>query len=204
MPGEFERHEKCWMLWPERADTWRLNAGPAQACFAEVALAISKFEPVYMGVSKRQVETAKKMLSADIHVVEIESDDAWMRDVGPTFVRHADGRVRGVDWEFNAWGGLKGGIYHPWDNDEQVAGNVLEYENLQRYAAPLILEGGSIHVDGEGTLLTTEECLLNPNRNPELSKARIEAYLTQYLNIEKIIWLGKGVFMLGVKGVEIV
>jgi agmatine deiminase len=195
MPGEFERHEKCWMLWPERKDTWRLTAGPAQACFAEVALAISKFEPVYMGVSKRQMETVKKVLSADIHVVEIESDDAWMRDVGPTFVRHADGRVRGVDWEFNAWGGLEGGIYHPWDNDEQVAGKVLEYENLQRYAAPLILEGGSIHVDGEGTLLTTEECLLNPNRNKGLSKARIEAYLKQYLNIEKIIWLGKGVFM---------
>jgi agmatine deiminase len=194
MPGEFEPHEKCWMLWPERKDNWRLNAGPAQECFAEVAMAISKFEPVYMGVSKRQIENARKLLPPDIHIVEIESDDAWMRDVGPTFVRHADGRIRGVDWEFNAWGGLEGGIYHPWDKDEQVAGKVLKIEGRERYCAPLVMEGGSIHVDGQGSLITTCECLLNKNRNPQLSQDEIEAYLKAYLNIDKIIWLDRGVF----------
>ncbi len=110
MPGEFEPHEKCWMLWPERQDTWRLDAEPAQKSFTLVALAISQFEPVVMGVSPKQLENAKKILPADIHIVEIASDDSWMRDVGPTFVKHANGEIRGVDWVFNAWGGLEGGL----------------------------------------------------------------------------------------------
>ena len=93
------------------------------------------------------------------------SDDAWMRDTGPTFVVDGNGGRRGVDWRFNAWGG----IYSPWDRDDRVAAKVLEVEGDGRYRAPLVLEGGSIHVDGEGTVLTTEECLLNPNRNPELT-----------------------------------
>jgi agmatine deiminase len=194
MPGEFEPHEKCWMLWPERADNWRLNAEPAQKCFAQVAKAISQFEPVFIGVSGRQLENAQKVLSADIHIVEMESDDSWMRDVGPTFVKHANGEIRGVDWSFNAWGGLNGGLYHPWDNDDRVAQKVLQQEDVGRYKASLILEGGSIHVDGEGTLITTEECLLNPNRNPELSRADIEIQLKSYLGINKIIWLPKGVY----------
>lgn len=183
------------MLWPERKDNWRLNAEPAQMCFAKVARAISEFEPVYMGVSSRLLENARKMLSPDIYIVEMESNDSWMRDVGPTFVIHKQGEIRGVDWSFNAWGGLDGGIYYPWDKDDKVAQKVLEYEDIRRYKTPLILEGGSIHVDGEGTLITTEECLLNPNRNPDLSKIQIEKKIKEYLNIEKIIWLGKGVFM---------
>lgn len=195
MPGEFESHEKCWMLWPERKDNWRNNAGPAQTCFAKVAQAISEFEPVYMGVSSQQLENAKKILSSDIRIVEMESNDSWMRDVGPTFVKHSHGEIRGVDWSFNAWGGLKGGLYYPWDKDDGIAQKVLEYEGLRRYKARLILEGGSIHVDGEGTLITTEECLLNSNRNPNFSKIQIEEKLKAYLNVEKIIWLGKGVFM---------
>jgi len=194
MPGEFEPHEKCWMIWPERPDTWRLNAKPAQKCFAEVARAISLFEPVFMGVSKGQLETAKKMLSADIHIVEMASNDAWMRDVGPTFVKDAKGEIRGVDWSFNAWGGLKGGLYCPWDKDEKIARRVLCTENMYRYKAPFILEGGSIHVDGQGTVLTTEECLLNPNRNPDLSITDIEDLLKAYLGIKKVIWLSKGTY----------
>jgi agmatine deiminase len=194
MPGEFEPHEKCWMLWPERADTWRLNAQPAQKCFTQVAQAISQFEPVVMGVSRGQLENAKKMLSADITIVEIASNDSWMRDVGPTFVKHANGGIRGVDWGFNAWGGLQGGLYYPWDKDEKVAQKVLYEENIGRYVAPFILEGGSIHVDGEGTLITTTECLLNPNRNPDLSLGDIEYGLKVYLGINKVIWLSKGVY----------
>ncbi|MCD4720702.1 MAG: agmatine deiminase [Desulfobacula sp.] len=195
MPGEYESHEKCWMLWPQRADNWRLNAAPAQKAFSQVARAIFQFEPVTIGVSKLQLEIAQNILPSDVEVVEIESDDAWMRDVGPTFVKNDIGEVRGIDWEFNAWGGLNGGIYFPWDKDDEVVCQVLKLAKKDRYCAPFILEGGSIHADGEGTLITTEECLLNPNRNPDLSKIRIENYLKKYLNVEKIIWLGKGVFM---------
>jgi agmatine deiminase len=99
-----------------------------------------------------------------------------------------------VDWHFNAWGGLHGGLYFPWDQDELVARKVLEIEGRERYRAPIINEGGAIHVDGEGTALVTEECLLNGNRNPELSRERLEGYLRDYLGVSSIIWLGKGVF----------
>jgi agmatine deiminase len=123
----------------------------------------------------------------------MSSDDAWMRDVGPTFVVNRRGVVRGVDWMFNAWGGLNGGLYFPWDQDDLVARKVLEIEGRDRYRAPLILEGGAIHVDGEGTLLTTDECLTNPNRNPQLDKGQLEILLHEYLAVTQVIWLGKGV-----------
>jgi len=193
MPGEFEAHAGCWMLWPERTDNWRLGAKPAQQAFAAVDETIADFEPVTVGVSKDQFTNARQQLRSDIRVVEMSCDDSWMRDCGPTFVANDEGLVRGVDWEFNAWGGLDGGAYFPWDQDALVARKVLEIERLDRYKAPLVLEGGSIHVDGEGTLLTTEECLLNPNRNPHLSRGEIEKFLAEYLKVEKIIWLGKGV-----------
>lgn len=195
MPGEFERHTRCWMLWPERKDNWRLYAKPAQEAFARVASAISEFEPVSMGVSGRQIKNAAALLSSKITIVEMDSNDSWMRDIGPTFVKNPKGEIRGVDWGFNAWGGLKGGLYSPWDKDERVAGAVLENQKIDVYKAPFILEGGSIHTDGEGTLITTCECLLNPNRNPGLSKDQIELLLKDYLGVETIIWLDKGVFM---------
>jgi agmatine deiminase len=202
MPGEFEPHAGCWMLWPERPDNWRLGAKPAQRAFAAIAATIARFEPVTMGVSAAQFRNARQMLPASVRVVELASNDAWMRDCGPTFVVKTWGEavegeaaVAGVDWDFNAWGGLQGGLYFPWDQDELVARKVLEIERLPRYKAPLVLEGGSIHVDGQGTLLTTEECLLNPNRNPHLSRAEIETLLADYLNVEKFIWLGQGVYL---------
>jgi agmatine deiminase len=99
-----------------------------------------------------------------------------------------------VDWHFNAWGGLQGGLYFPWDQDDLVARKVLEIEGRDRYRAPVVNEGGAIHVDGEGTALVTEECLLNINRNPLLNRERVEDYLREYLNVSRIIWLGKGVF----------
>jgi agmatine deiminase len=117
-----------------------------------------------------------------------------MRDVGPTFVVDKRGAVRGVHWHFNAWGGLQGGLYFPWDQDELVGRKVLEIEGRDRYRAPLINEGGAIHVDGEGTALVTEECLLNTNRNPSSSREQLESYLRDYLGVATIIWLGKGVF----------
>jgi agmatine deiminase len=194
MPAEFEPHAGCWMLWPERPDNWREAARPAQHAFAAVAAAIAQFEPVTVGASATQFEVARALLDPRIRVVEMSHDDCWMRDVGPTFVVDHRGGVRGVDWHFNAWGGLQGGLYFPWDQDDLVARKVLEIQNRERYRAPIINEGGAIHVDGEGTALVTEECLLNVNRNPLLSRERLEDTLRAYLGVSKIIWLGKGVF----------
>jgi agmatine deiminase len=194
MPAEFEPHTGCWMAWPERPDNWRLGAKPAQHAFAAVAEAIAASEPVTMGVSDRQFEHCRSLLSPAVRVVELSTDDAWLRDSGPTFVIDGKGGRRGVDWRFNAWGGLEGGLYFPWDRDERVAAKILEVEGDDRYRAPFVLEGGAIHVDGEGTVLTTEECLLNPNRNPDLSREQVERGLREYLGAEKVIWLGAGVF----------
>jgi agmatine deiminase len=194
MPAEWEPHAGAWMLWPERPDNWRDGAAPAQRAYVAVAAAIAKSEPVTMGVSAAQFVNARAMLPAGVRVVEISSNDAWMRDTGPTFVVDQRRRVRGVDWQFNAWGGKAGGAYADWALDDEVAAKVLEIESKPRYAAPFILEGGAIHVDGQGTLLTTEECLLNPNRNPRLKRGQIESLLERYLGVREIVWLGRGVF----------
>jgi agmatine deiminase len=194
MPAEFEPHAGTWMIWPERPDNWRLGARPAQQAFVAVASAIAAAEPVTVGASARQFENARQLLPPGVRVVELSSNDAWARDTGPTGVVDARGRVRGVDWVFNAWGGLDGGLYFPWDQDDLVASKILEIERIDRYRAPFVLEGGAIHVDGQGTLLTTEECLLNANRNPGLDRADLEAALRDYLGIEKVIWLGQGVY----------
>jgi agmatine deiminase len=184
------------MVWPKRAENWRLNAAPAQAAFAAVARAIARFEAVTVCASAAQLSNARTMLQDTlICVVEMITDDAWVRDTGPTFVANHQGEVRGIDWEFNAWGGLNGGLYSPWANDDRVAAKILEIECLRRYRTiGFVLEGGSIHVDGEGSVITTEECLLNNNRNPHMTRAAIEETLRHYLNIEKVIWLPQGLF----------
>jgi len=182
------------MAWPERPDNWRLGAKPVQESYAAVAEAVNVSDPVSMAVSDGQFEHCRSMLSRSIRVVEISTDDAWMRDIGPTFVLDGNGGRRGIDWHFNAWGGLEGGLYFPWDRDERAARKVLEIEGADRYRAPIVLEGGSIHMDGEGTVMATEECLLNPNRNPGLSREQIERVLFDYLGAEKMIWLGRGVY----------
>jgi agmatine deiminase len=194
MPAEFEPHAGTWMAWPERPDNWRLGAKPAQEAFTAVATAIAASEPVTVGVSGAQFTNARARLPEAIRVVELSTNDAWLRDTGPTGVIDGKGRVRGVDWVFNAWGGLAGGLYYPWDQDDLVARKLLEVEGLDRYRAPFVLEGGAIHVDGEGTVLTTEECLLNPNRNPGATRADVERNLRDYLGIERVIWLGRGVY----------
>jgi agmatine deiminase len=194
MPAEFEPHDGCWMAWPERPDNWRRGAAPAQEAFAAVAAAIAAVEPLTVGASAGQMKRARALLPGSARVVELASDDAWMRDIGPSFVVDGSGGRRGVDWEFNAWGGREGGLYPSWQRDEEVAARVLEIEGAERYRAPLVLEGGSVHVDGDGTVLTTEECLLNPNRNPGLSREQIESHLRDYLGAEKIVWLGRGVY----------
>lgn len=193
MPAEWAPQAQVWMAWPERPDNWRDSGAPAQLVFATVANTIAEYEPVSMVVSAQQYSRAREALSAAVRVVEMSTNDAWMRDIGPTFVAHAKGEVRAVDWTFNAWGGFNGGLYAPWDADDAVAAKIAELERVARYRAPFVLEGGAIHVDGEGTCLTTEECLLNPNRNPDLSREQIEQHLRDYLGVDTVLWLGRGV-----------
>ncbi len=190
MPPEWAPHARTWMLWPERPDNWRLAATSAQKAFAAVATVISQFEPLTMCVTPQQFGVARAMLPERVRVVELPANDAWMRDCGPTFVVNERGDVRLVDWQFNAWGGL----YADWGLDEIVPQKVAKMEGMDYYCAPLVMEGGSIHVDGEGTLLTTEECLLNKNRNPSLTREEIEEFLREYTGVEKILWLGAGVY----------
>lgn len=204
MPGEFEEHDCCWILWPERADTWRDGCLPARKAIADVARAIAAFEPVIIGASASQYDNVCSLLQtgkdSNITVRVIESNDSWMRDVGPTFVVKSSNshgsvdKVRGIDWQFNAWGGLVDGMYLDWSIDDLVAGRVCEMLGLKSYRTTgFVLEGGSIHVDGEGTCITTEACLLSKGRNPHLNKQEIENMLCKYLNVTKVIWLPNGI-----------
>lgn len=194
MPAEFEPQDEVFMVWPERTDNWRNGAKPVQKAFAAVAAAISEFTPVTMLASSRQFVHARDMLPTDIRVVEVSTNDAWCRDTGPTFVINDKGERRAVDWTFNAWGGLYDGLYFPWDLDDQVASKVCELTRTDRYRTDdFVLEGGSIHVDGEGTVMTTEMCLLSPGRNPGMTKEEIEKKLCEYLNCEKVIWVKDGI-----------
>lgn len=196
MPGEFEPQEQIWMLWPHRPDNWRDGAKPAQKAFANVAKAIAEFEPVTVCVKPEDYAAARYVLEDEenIQVIEMESDDAWIRDCGPTFVVNDAGDVRAVHWHFNSWGGLVDGLYFPWDKDELVGVKVADLAGKDRYRPDeFILEGGSIHVDGEGTVLTTEMCLLSEGRNPDLTKGEIEHYLNEYLGTEKVLWIKDGI-----------
>ena len=195
MPAEFSKHKATWMLWPERNDIWRLGAKPAQKVFAEIANTISRFEPVIVGVNQTQYENARNRLSKNIRVIEISYDDAWIRDTGPSFLINSSGSVCGVDWFFNAWGGIGNvsrakkwellGSYFPWKLDDLVARKVLEIEGVERFRCPLILEGGAIHVDGKGSLIATKKCVLG--RNSNLSIIQVEELLSQYLGVNNII-----------------
>lgn len=202
MPAEFERHHGCIMIWPERPGSWIYGAKGAQKTFALIAEAINESEQMYMIVSQAQLENAKMMLPDTVKLIVMESDDAWARDVGPTFVVSGEAdtpvkerQLRGINWEFNAWGGTYDGLYADWSRDNKIAGQFMEYLGCGMYdASPFVLEGGSIHTDGEGTMLVTESCLLSKGRNPSLTKAQIEDKLRQYCNVSKIIWLPCGIY----------
>ncbi|KAK7330240.1 hypothetical protein VNO77_24428 [Canavalia gladiata] len=202
MPAEFEPHVQCWMGWPERADNWRDGAVHAQHAFARVASAISRFEAVTVCASCAQWENARGQLPEHIRVVEMNMNDSWFRDIGPTFVvrrstpksGYAVDNIAGIDWKFNSWGGLEDGCYSDWSLDSLVTKKILEIEKIPRFTHSMVLEGGSIHVDGEGTCLTTEECLLNKNRNPLMSKSQIEDELKAYLGVRKVLWLPRGFY----------
>jgi len=193
MPAEWAGHAGCWMIWPERPDNWRLGAKPAQRAFTAVATAIARYEPVTMMVSAKQFENARTVLPEAVRVIEVSTNDSWARDVGCSFLLGPDGALGGVDWPFNAWGGLIGGLYFPWDLDDQVAAKMLGIERGQRFRAPNVVEGGAIHVDGEGTVLVAEQCVLNENRNENPTRQEMERVLKDYLGASHVIWLGQGV-----------
>ena len=199
MPGEFEPHRGCIMIWPKRPGSWNYGAKKAREAFKRVAWAIAESEEVFMLAEADVEENAREMLTGnpghEIHVIRMESDDAWARDVAPTFVVNDEKNVRGIDWEFNAWGGDVDGLYAHWEKDDQVAEKVCEELHYDCYEAhPFVLEGGSIHSDGEGTVLVTAACLLSAGRNPKLSKQEIEQKLCDYLGAKKVIWLERGIY----------
>ena len=196
MPAEWHEHTRTWMLWPERTDTWRLGAKPAQEAYARVAETIAEFEPVTVCASPRQFENASARLThPQIRVIEMGQDDAWMRDCGPTFLINGQGGLRGVDWRFNAYGGEYNGLYAPWQLDDQVAHKVLALEYCDRYrTSDFVAEGGNMHSDGERTLMVCEEVFLNPGRNPHLTKAQMEQYLKNYTSAEKVLWVPRGIY----------
>ena len=197
MPGEFEPQRGCIMIWPERPGSWPYGAKAARRAFKEIITAISKSEELFVAAGESCYENAVTELSEieNVHVFKAETDDAWARDVAPTFVKNNAGEVRAVNWTFNAWGGEYNGLYPSWDKDDAFA---LYFAGLTGYkaydAAPFVLEGGSIHSDGEGTVMVTGECLLSPGRNPDLTKEEIEEKLKLYLGAEKVIWLPNGIY----------
>lgn len=205
MPAEFEPQRRVWMGWPHRTDTWSFGAKPAQRQYADIARAISEFTPVVMCVNQADYANAKAVFEQDesVTVLEMTTDDAWFRDTGATYVINDAGEVRANHWHFNAYGGFYDGLYFPWDKDEQIALKMAEFSGVRRYRPDsLILEGGSITVDGEGTCVVTDMCLLSPGRNASVSdlepwseglRRYMDEQLAKYLNVEKIIWVKDGI-----------
>ena len=203
MPGEYEPHDGCILIWPSRPGSWIYGARDARIAFRDVIAAIAQSENVYVAAGRDAIDSAREMLTGEdapwkkrVTVFELETDDAWARDVAPTFVKDGAGRVRAVNWSFNAWGGSVDGLYASWKLDDAFALDFAKREGYFCYdAAPFVLEGGSIHSDGEGTVMVTEACLLSKGRNPQLSKEQIEEKLKAYLGAEKVLWLPRGIYL---------
>lgn len=193
MPAEWTNHERTFISWPIQSSmVYPEMYAEVCAAYAEIITAMAEFEPVTVVVNGADEIAVKAQVGTNhnyaVDCLVIEHNDAWLRDNGPTFVTTTDGKLAGVNWGFNAWGGK----YTPWDLDDAVAPQIIGHVGATQFDAPLVMEGGSIHVDGEGTLLTTEECLLNVNRNPDLSREQIFELLKQYVNIDEVIWLKNG------------
>ena len=197
MPPEWHPHECCWMQWPhefqnknsyQEVESWsHFDFEKGRHKWAEVAKAISNFEKVNMIAHPQDIEIAKKLLHDSINIFEFQNDDCWARDSGATFLLNDKKKLGGVDWEFNGWG-----KFTPHDSDNKIAKFMIDKSSATYFKSQMVLEGGSIHVNGAGTLITTEQCLLNKNRNPKYTKGEIEDHIKKYLNIEKIIWLKNG------------
>ncbi|HGM5580998.1 TPA: agmatine/peptidylarginine deiminase [Pseudomonas putida] len=188
MPAEWARHAATWMIWPHNQGLWesgwRVTLTEVQRDYARVASAIARFEPVKMVVAPSALASARALCGTGIELIELAVDDSWCRDSGPTFLTHPQHGLAGLSWRFNAWGGKS-----EHGQDRSLGRRILDHLGLEGFSTPLCNEGGAIHVDGEGTLITTESVLLNPNRNPGLSKADFEACFARLLGIRKTIWL---------------
>jgi len=188
-PAEWEAHERCLMQWPTASRAyWGEFYHLAQATHAAVARAIAHFEPVLVIAAPGEGGNAHSYCGGDIDVVEMPIDDSWVRDNGPFFLVRPDGSRAVADFVFNSWGEK----YLPYHKDAAVTALLAEHFDLPCYEAPMVLEGGAFTVDGEGTLITTESCLLHPSRNPGMERERQEEVLRDYLSVEKVIWLKAG------------
>ncbi|MET8585528.1 agmatine deiminase family protein [Streptomyces collinus] len=187
MPAEWERHEACLIAWPTRESLWGESYAAVEGEYAAAVRAIAAFEPVTVVVPPGSADRVRFLCDVDITTLEIPMDDSWLRGSGPIFVHGPQGRV-GVDFRFNSFGGR----FHPYDQDDKVSERLLRELGIERRATMTVLEGGAISVDGEGTLIATEQCVLNPNRNPRLSREDIEAEFAALLGVTKVIWLPYG------------
>ena len=200
MPGEYEPHNGTVMIFPERPGSWPYGAKPAMLSFVQIWESILADEKLYLIVSPEKHAACREILQSAgildrVTLLTIPQNDAWARDTAPTFVRSASGEVRGVDWQFNAWGGDFDGLYTDYQEDNALASDLCRALGYERFdAQDFVLEGGSIHADGEGTILTTESCLLSKGRNPQLSKDEIAQTLRNCLGAEKVLWLPHGIF----------
>jgi agmatine deiminase len=188
MRAEWGPHERCWMAWPSRRELWGDGIDAACAAYAGVARAIARFEPVTMVTREADAADAAARCGGAVDILALPLDDSWMRDFGPTFLCNDGSDVAGVAWRFNAWGDK----YRGYAADAALAGRLLDRLALPRFEAPFVLEGGAVHSDGEGTVLTTESVLLNPNRGMAASRAEAEALLRDWLGAEKVVWLPAG------------
>jgi agmatine deiminase len=188
LPAEWLPHARTWMAWPARPASWHGRLEAARAIHVEVARAIAAFEPVTMACNPGELAEASLMCGPGIDLVPMPLSDGWMRDIGPTFVTNPAGEIAGIDWIFNGWGGM----HQEFAADAKVAAAVIKLRGCRGFAPPIVLEGGAFSADGAGTLLVTEECLLDPRRNPGRTKAEIDAILGEYLGASTVIWLDRG------------
>lgn len=221
MPAEYDFHLGTLMIWPTRPGSWGKDKKGAQKAFSSIFQEILESENLFLIVSRDESENAVSFITSNssiirdriitiedrleltdidpnsnnLYLVQMDTDDSWARDVGPTYVKTLNSEIRGVDWRFNAWGGEFDGLYASWDKDDAVASAFCELTGTKHYDAhPFVLEGGSIHCDGEGTVMVTEACLLSKGRNPELSREEIEDKLKEYLGAQKVLWLPSGIY----------
>ena len=185
MPAEWAPHAGCWMAWPKRAELWGEHLEAAREDYVRVAEAIARFEPLTMIADPEQAADARRRCGPQIRVVSLSIDDSWLRDSAPTFLVTAQGGRAAAAFTFNAWGNK----YQPHDQDATLGERIAGLAELPVYRSKLVIEGGGFLSDGEGTLITAETCVLNPNRNPGWSKADAEAELRAMLGVRKVIWL---------------
>ena len=190
MPAEWAPHARTWMCWPCRMEAWGGADAmlSAKQAVARIVRAISTFEPVVLVARHEDLAEAKLATAGKAELFEAPLDDSWARDTAPTFLRGPAGGRGAVQWRFNAWGEK----YRPYAADAELAARIANEADVRLYEAPLVCEGGAIHSDGDGTLLTTEQCLLNPNRNPQLTRQEVEELLSLYTGARRIVWLGDG------------